>query len=225
MGKDVVDIGCGGGIYSRGFAALNARSVIGIDSSPQYIAEAGAGALDAGRLTFRLGTAADTALADESADLVFERALIHHLTTEEKIANAGEARRLLRSDGMLVVQDRTLEDVQASEPRYWIRATLFETFPRLLEFERARRPSRQHYAALLEKAGFGSVRQCSFDEVRRTYDSFAQLGDEIRSRKGKSILFQLSDEELEVYCDRLRSKAEDHPLIERDPWTVWLASK
>jgi 2-polyprenyl-3-methyl-5-hydroxy-6-metoxy-1,4-benzoquinol methylase len=39
-GKDVIDIGCGGGIYSSGFAALGARSVIGIDRSEQYIDEA-----------------------------------------------------------------------------------------------------------------------------------------------------------------------------------------
>src|SRR5690349_9008031 len=38
--KDVVDIGCGGGIYSFGFAALGARSVIGVDKTDQYIAEA-----------------------------------------------------------------------------------------------------------------------------------------------------------------------------------------
>ena len=38
--KDVVDIGCGGGIYSLGFISLGARTVTGVDSSAQYLEEA-----------------------------------------------------------------------------------------------------------------------------------------------------------------------------------------
>src|SRR6476661_9744431 len=52
-GKDVVDIGCGGGIYSRGFAALGARSVIGVDKTAQYVAEASSGVTHDGAITFR----------------------------------------------------------------------------------------------------------------------------------------------------------------------------
>ena len=40
-GKDVVDVGCGDGIYSKGFVLCGAKSVLGIDSSEQYIEEAG----------------------------------------------------------------------------------------------------------------------------------------------------------------------------------------
>jgi ubiquinone/menaquinone biosynthesis C-methylase UbiE len=222
-GKDVVDIGCGGGIYSFGFAALGARSVIGIDKSAQYIDEARRGVSVSGAVTFRSGDAQDTRLPDASADIVFERAVIHHLTEQQKARNAAEVGRLLRDGGLFAVQDRTIEDVQLSDPQHWIRATLFEVFPRLVDFERLRRPARQRYRDLLIGSGFRQVRELQYDEVRRTYGSFDGLKSEILSRKGKSILFELSDAELEVYCTRLEEKAAGCPLIERDPWTVWLA--
>ena len=225
MGKDVVDIGCGGGIYSLGFAAIGARSVIGIDLSAQYLEEARASSPEGGALTFRAGSAMATGLPDGCVDLVFERALIHHLTGAEREDNALEARRLMRSGGMLIVQNRTLEDARSSDPRHWIRATLFETFPHLLAFEAARRPATLDYTDLLRRKGFSEVRTLRFEEVRKVYTTFDELRAEILGRKGKSILFELSDGELEVYCERLLAKSASHPLVECDPWTVWLGTK
>lgn len=223
-GKDVVDIGCGGGIYTHAFAACGARSVIGIDRSAQYIDEAVASLPNSDTVMFRVGTAWHTTLPDACADIVFERALVHHLTEPEMTANADEAKRLLREDGMLVVQNRTIEDVESADVRYWIRATLLEAFPRLRGWERVRRPSRSRYSALLSRSGFTVVRELPFEEVRRTYTSFEQLSEEIHSRKGKSILFELSDTELERYCDILQEKAGALPLEEVDLWTVWVAT-
>jgi len=224
-GKDVVDIGCGGGIYSFGFAAIGAKSVLGIDLSRQYLEEAMGCAQTGGTVAFRIGSAMATGLPGESADLVFERALIHHLTGEEREVNAREAWRLLRSGGRVIVQNRTIEDVQSAEPRHWIRAILLETFPRLLAFEAARRPVTPAYADLLRRNGFSGVRTLRFEEVRKTYSSFEALRAEILGRKGKSILFELSDGELEAYCERLQEKGVDHPLVECDSWTVWLGTK
>jgi SAM-dependent methyltransferase len=224
-GKDVVDIGCGGGIYSFGFAAIGARSVIGIDKSPQYVDEARGSIRASDTIAFRAGDAEDTRLPAASADIVFERAVIHHLTAPRMVRNAAEAKRLLRDGGVFVVQDRTIEDVESRDPEHWIRATLLEVFPRLIDFERVRRPARQPYRDLLIGAGFASARELHYDEVRRRYASFDELRREILARKGKSILFELSDAELELYCKRLEEKAGDRPLIERDLWTVWLATK
>lgn len=42
-GRDVADIGCGGGIYSVGFARLGAENVIGVDKPEPYVREATAG--------------------------------------------------------------------------------------------------------------------------------------------------------------------------------------
>jgi SAM-dependent methyltransferase len=224
-GRDVVDIGCGGGIYSRGFAMLGARSVVGVDRSAQYIDEATRSAQGVPHLRFQHGTATDTGLPDGCADLVFERALIHHLGVPTQRGSALEALRLLRPQGLLCVQDRTFEDVQAHDAAFWIRSALMRTYPRLLDVERSRRPSGKAYEALLRAAGFATVEQRVWAETRRSYASFDELECEILSRKGKSILFELSDAELRDYCRVLREDSAAHPLVERDRWTVWLASR
>jgi ubiquinone/menaquinone biosynthesis C-methylase UbiE len=227
-GKDVVDVGCGGGIYSLGFSALNARSVTGIDSSAQYLEEARDAAAhrsagDRPNVTFHKGTASATGLPGACADLVFERALIHHLTEQQQRENARETLRILRKTGRLAVQDRTFEDVLAADDEFWVRGTLFEVFPRLLQMERARRPDADRYANLLREAGFEQVGVEPYSEVRRRYASFAELRADVLARKGRSVLFELTDSELRLYCDRLEEKARTRPLVERDAWTVWLA--
>lgn len=222
-GKDVVDIGCGGGIYSLGFSSLGARSVTGIDRSGQYIEEARDAAAGRPNVVFRRGTASATELPDACADLVFERALIHHLAEPEQRENAREAQRILRTTGRLVVQDRTFDNVLSADPEFWIRGTLFEVFPRLLDMERARRPDADRYATLLREAGFGNVTVQPYSEVRRRYGSFAELGADILARKGRSVLFELTDAELRLYCEALEQKARTRALVERDAWTLWAA--
>ena len=82
-GKRVADIGCGGGIYSVAWRDIGAGDVVGIDFSEEMVAAARdqAGGLD--RVTFRQGDAAATGLPSATVDLVFQRALIHHLKSYE----------------------------------------------------------------------------------------------------------------------------------------------
>ena len=223
--KDVVDIGCGGGIYSRGFISLGARTVTGVDSSAQYLEEARLASPSEAKLSFVLGSATESGLPDACANIVFQRAVIHHLTERDQWAGAAELWRLLRPNGVCAVQDRTLEDVESADLVFWIRATLFEEFPQLLEFERARRPTAHGYADALKESGFADIRILTHVETRKCYSSFRELETEIAARKGKSILFELSDSELRRYCERLESKALNNSLREVDQWTTWLATK
>ncbi|MGK0169183.1 MAG: ubiquinone/menaquinone biosynthesis C-methylase UbiE, partial [Gammaproteobacteria bacterium] len=222
-GKDVVDIGCGAGIYAGGFARMGARAVTGVDITEQYLLEAKAQYAQTPNMSFVLGTANATGLASACADIVFQRAVIHHLNDTEQLASARENFRVLRAGGVCAIQDRTLEDVKATDPAYWIRATLFEVFPQLVQFEATRRPVTERYSAHLTVAGFHDIEIVSVPEVRRVYGTFESLESEILSRKGKSILFELSDTELRRYCDVLAQRAPAHDLREVDPWTVWIA--
>lgn len=222
-GKDVIDIGCGSGIYSAGFLSIGARSVIGIDKSQQYIEEAKESSIGNKNVIYKVGNAVRIDLPDKSADIVFERALIHHLSADEQIANVIEAKRVLRANGLFFVQNRTLKDVQANDPSYWIRATLFDVIPGLLEFEKNRRPSINGYSNILRSCGFKDVHISSYAEIRKEYTSFEELEDEIMNRKGKSTLFQLSEDELKLYCSHLKEKSVSMPLIERDLWSTWTA--
>ena len=166
-----------------------------------------------------------TGLDSQCADVVFERAVIHHLTHGDLIANAVEIHRLLKADGVAYIQDRTQEDVVAADPQYWIRPELLEMFPRLLEFEAKRRPKIEDYRAILKDCGFSNVDVLTFVETRKVYDSAVLLAQELRQRKGKSILFQLTDDELDAYVDRVISQCPEGEIVERDQWTIWKARR
>jgi SAM-dependent methyltransferase len=101
-GKTVLDLGCGTGenlvpLVKRG------AEVIGIDISPELVELArerlGSYGLTA---TLRDGSAYDTGLADESADVVFSMALLHHLDLPSA---RNEIYRILRPGGLFILRE------------------------------------------------------------------------------------------------------------------------
>lgn len=223
VGADVVDVGCGGGTYIRAWHELGAATVTGVDFSAPILEQARADHGDLPGVTFRLGKATATGLVDASADLVFERALIHH--TPDLAAVAGEAARILRPGGTALLQDRTPDDVaqpgSADHPRGWF----FEVFPRLLDVENGRRPTASAVSAALEASGFEGLRTASVWEIRRRCADPEDYLAEIAARTGRSILHELSDPELDHLVDELRRRLPAGPVVERDRWTLWRAER
>jgi SAM-dependent methyltransferase len=221
--KSVVDIGCGGGLYGRAWLALGAARVIGIDFSHPMARTARDIARRArrwARFECFVAEAGATGLPRASGDLVFERALIHHLANRQ--AALREAYRLVRPGGRYLIQDRTLDDLRFPASPQHIRGYFFECFPRLWSFEAARRPQREALMAQLEAAGFSQVTARSFWETRQIYPDFQDLADELRARKGRSILHELSDAEIEQFVDYLAGYLPRvGPIVERDRWTIW----
>jgi hypothetical protein len=78
-GRSVLDIGCGGGIYSRAWRQLSAAAVIGVDVSAAMVDAARDHCAGMDGLAFLQGDARAAGLPDDCADVVFERALIHHI--------------------------------------------------------------------------------------------------------------------------------------------------
>jgi SAM-dependent methyltransferase len=168
-----------------------------------------------------VGDAAATGLDATSADVVFERALIHQLPDLHAVVV--EAARILRPGGILLIQDRTPEDVaqpgSLDHPRGW----LFDLCPRLLEVENGRRPDAKQVAAALTADGFGPVTTTTLWEVRRRHADREDYLAEIAARTGRSILHELSDEELAASVAGLRRRIPQGPLVEQDRWTLWRA--
>jgi ubiquinone/menaquinone biosynthesis C-methylase UbiE len=223
QGAIVADIGCGGGIYSRAWSDLGASRVVGIDFSTQMVSDATAASTGFPALTFSQGNATDTGLPDAWVDIVFERALIHHLP--DPGAAFAEARRILKPGGVLIVQDRTMDDVlQPASPSHF-RGYFFEAFPRLLEIERRRRPDASAVAKAMTHVGFTEISSAPVPEVRRTYASLDELQTDLRARTGRSILHELTDSELDLLIGQISERvADSFPLREVDYWTIWTAT-
>jgi SAM-dependent methyltransferase len=220
-GAHVVDVGCGGGTYLPAWHDLGAAAVTGVDSSAPILEAARESHGHLSGVSFQLGDAADTGLDATSADIVFERALIHHVPDLHAVAV--EAARILRPGGILLIQDRTPEDVaqpgSIDHPRGW----LFDLYPRLLDVENGRRPDPNQVEAALTAAGFGDVTTTTLWEVRRRYADREDYVAEIAARTGRSILHELDDDELTELVAELRRRIPDGPMVEQDRWTFWRA--
>ncbi len=114
-GKDVVDVGCGGGALVRELAAAGARP-IGIEISEEQLATArardGGDAGEGGpgpRGRYLVGRAEALPLDDASVDLVVFMRSLHHVAPEHLEAGLREARRVLRPDGAVYVAEPLAE--------------------------------------------------------------------------------------------------------------------
>ncbi|GED24084.1 methyltransferase [Brevibacillus agri] len=219
--KRVVDIGCGGGIYSKAWAKLGAASVTGVDFSSVMLAAAQKQCADEPRISFVQGDALETGLPDGCADIVFARALIHHL--HDLRGFFSEVKRLLATGGICLIQDRTIDDCAVPASQTHLRGYFFEQFPRLLEVEAKRRPADRTVRAAMQQAGLAKIERLSLWEVRRVYGTLDELARDLRSRKGRSLLHELTDAELEQLVDAICLKLSGHETIsEQDRWTIWI---
>lgn len=223
--KIVADIGCGGGIYSKAILKLGAKAVMGIDSSAEMLQGAKQIHSD-DNIAYRLGDACQTGLPDGESDMVFERALIHHLTQLEPCF--AEAKRILKPGGHFIIQDRTPEDCFLPGRPTYLRGYLFEKYPKLIPIESNRRHADEKIKETFVSTGFENITSYPLWEVRNVYPTFAQLKDDLQDRVGRSILHDLTDEELMElisYIEQQIATAQETPIIEQDRWTVWVSQK
>ncbi|WP_077326411.1 class I SAM-dependent methyltransferase [Virgibacillus siamensis] len=222
--SNVLDIGCGGGIYSKALADMQADSVTGMDFSEVILEGARENCKEYEMISFVQGNALDTALDSNSFGLVLSRALIHHIKDLQTCFN--EAYRVLEDDGVYIVQDRTPQDCALKGDDNHIRGYFFELFPRLMEKETNRRYSSQFVNEALQAAGFRNMEEVTLWEVRQVFESKDQLLQDLSKRTGKSILHELNDAELQLLIDHIdKSISTNNGIIEKDRWTIWKAVK
>lgn len=221
-GMRVADIGCGGGIYSTAWLDMGAESVVGVDFSGEMIKAARARADERPDLSFLIAEAERTGLPASQYDLVFQRALVHHLADTGAVFD--EAHRLLAPNGTLLIQDRTMDDVLRPGSAEHLRGYFFELFPMLASFEEGRRPTSTDIISSLKDAGFTQVKEHTIAERRRQYDGIDELRADLRARTGRSILHEISDADLDHLVEYIAGKIGDRtPIDEVDYWTVWSA--
>ncbi|CAJ1002958.1 MULTISPECIES: class I SAM-dependent methyltransferase [Brevibacillus] len=224
VGRRVADIGCGGGIYTKAWAEMGASAVVGVDFSQVMLEAAKETCRDCPNVTLVRGDALRTGMPGESTDVVFARALIHHL--DELDGFFAEAARLLVPGGLAIVQDRTMEDVSLPGSPTHLRGYFFSRFPRLLELEKERRPADSDVQDAMRTAGFQAIHRDVLWETRRVYSGWEELEQDLLKRNGRSILHALSDEELRALVAAMKQEiASDGIIVERDRWTIWIGTK
>lgn len=130
-GKTIVDYGCGLGDNTVLLASRGAR-VVGVDISPELIelAEKRLAAHNFFNQTeFRIGSAHELPLEDESVDVVFGMAILHHLDLE---VSSREVFRILKKGGRAIF----LEPVRNSKFVRAVRNLIPYQQPDISPFER-----------------------------------------------------------------------------------------
>ncbi|AZN40972.1 class I SAM-dependent methyltransferase [Paenibacillus albus] len=223
--KHIADIGCGGGIYSKALADMGAASVTGVDFSEEMLKGAIENCKDINHVSFLLGDAYHTNMPANRFDIVLERALIHHLNDLNECFQ--EAARILKKDGLLIVQDRTPQDCSFPGDENHIRGYFHTKYPKLIEKEMTRRHQSIDVRNALESNGFRVSEEVQLWETRRVYDSLDALKADLLMRTGRSILHELTDDELHelVLFILGQLKGITNPIVEKDCWTVWFAIK
>ncbi|SES66329.1 Ubiquinone/menaquinone biosynthesis C-methylase UbiE [Oceanobacillus limi] len=222
--SNAIDIGCGGGIYSKALSDMGVASVTGVDFSKEILEGAKENCKDYSNISFLQGNAFDTGVVGGSYDFVLERALIHHIDDLESCFE--EAYRILDSDGYLIIQDRTPDDCFVKGSSEHIRGYFFEHFPKLVEIEAQRRHDSKLIMQTLKAIGFTEMEEVTLWETRKVYENKEALLLELRERIGRSILHELTDSELNQLVHHIdNSIAKESLIVEKDRWTMWKAVK
>lgn len=219
-----LDIGCGGGIYSKALAEMGVASVTGVDFSEEILKGAKENCKEYPNISFKQGNARNTGLESNDYNLILERALIHHINDLQNCFE--EAYRLLENKGIYIVQDRTPEDCLLKGNEHHIRGYFFERFPQLIEKETKRRYDSKFVLKILSDVGFKEIQEVKLWETRKVHKNKEELLNDLGERTGRSILHELDDDELSAlisYIDKAITNEEN--IVEKDRWTIWKAVK
>jgi ubiquinone/menaquinone biosynthesis C-methylase UbiE len=105
-GQSLLDIGCGPGTITTDLARLVAPGpVVGLDASPDVIAQAEEHAAEVGleNVRFEVGDLFNLGYDDDSFDVVHMHQVLQHLT--DPVSALVEARRVIHPDGVLAARD------------------------------------------------------------------------------------------------------------------------
>ena len=132
-GKRVLDAACGEGYGSAMISAV-AKEVVGIDISEEAIENA-TNKYQRENLRFMMSSVTDIALDDGSVDVVISFETIEHITEQDQILFLKEIKRVLSSNGILIISSpdrKNYSDIPHFYNKYHIHELYFEEFDALL---------------------------------------------------------------------------------------------
>jgi ubiquinone/menaquinone biosynthesis C-methylase UbiE len=192
-GRDVVDVGCGGGVLVRGLAERGAR-VIGVEISEEQLAPAVAGDGASGA-RYLVGLAQRLPLDDASADIVVFMRALHHVRPADMLDALREARRVLRPDGVVYISEPLPEGD-------------FYALTSLVEDEREVRAAAQRTIAGASAAGLERMRTLEHDVRLRLAGLDAFRARLVSVDPTRAALFEARRRELHEAFARLGEPGE-----------------
>ena len=191
------DIGCGTGNYTNEFQKMG-FSFIGIDPSKEMLRQA---KVRNQHITWKIGTAENTGLDENSVDGVVAFLTLHHWTNMQH--GFSEVSRILKPDGQFVLFTSTPEQMEG----YWLN----HYFPKMLSDSKATMPSLTGIKDAMENAGIQLEKIAPYfvkpdledlflyagkhnpalylnEKVRRGISSFSSLANKKEVEKGFSEL-------------------------------------
>ncbi|COF52299.1 transcriptional regulatory protein [Streptococcus pneumoniae] len=203
---------------------MGAKNVVGLDFSKEILQAAKENCNNFSNISFIHGDAHNIPYPNETFDIVISRAVIHHLQDIPTFLR--EASRILNKNGLLILQDRTIEDCTIPGSPEHIRGYFFSLFPKLIEIESKRRPKTNTIQTELQKHSLHVLPAQTQWEIRKIHDSVEALLQDLSPRTGRSILYELTDDELSQLLQHIQTALQNvSPIIERDRWTIWSAMK
>jgi SAM-dependent methyltransferase len=192
-GRDVVDVGCGGGGLVRALAARGAH-VTGVEISDSQLAAAirddgGSGA------RYLVGLAQQLPLEDGSVDVVVFMRALHHVPMPVMREALREARRVLRPDGVVYVCEPLPEGD-------------FYALTSLVEDEREVRAAAQRAVADATQAGLERASTLEYDVRLRLADLDAFAARLVSVDPARAALFEARKDELAEAFARLGEPGE-----------------
>lgn len=192
-GKDVLDIGCGGGALARELAGRGAR-VVGLEVSEEQLATAVASDSGSGA-RYLIGRAERLPLGDGSVDVAVFMRTLHHVPTAQLAQALSEARRVLRPRGVVYVAE------PLAQGDYF-------TLTSLVEDELEVREAAQRALGQAARLGLDRVQSVDYD-VRLRVAGLAALRSRLVSvDPGRAELFDAREAELAETFQRLGEAGE-----------------
>lgn len=202
-GKDVLDIGCGGGALVRELASRGSR-VVGLEISAEQLAPAlarasatpaptaptGPTAPTAPTPTYLIGHAQALPLDDASVDVAVFMRTLHHVPPPELTNALTEARRVLRPGGVVYVAE------PLAEGDYFALTSLVED-------ELEVRAAAQQALAEASKAGLDRVTTVEYDVRLCIADLAALRARAVSVDPGRAAVFDARAHEIAEAFERL----------------------
>ncbi|MGH2915271.1 MAG: class I SAM-dependent methyltransferase [Solirubrobacteraceae bacterium] len=187
-GREVVDIGCGGGDLVRALSGLGAR-VTGIEVSERQLATARARDDGLGA-RYLIGGGQALPLPDASVDLAVFMRTLHHVPLGQMAAALAEARRVLRPGGAVYFAEPLAEGD-------WFELTS------LVEDEREVRRAAQAAVAEASAAGLRGERRVEYDVAIEVADVNACRARTVSVDPARASVFDARRDEIEAAFQRL----------------------